>query len=381
MGSSTLAVAPELTSPAHPAKRQRTAELDVLRGFAILLVMGVHVQAYPIWSTFGGFGVDLFFVLSGFLISNLLFKEYRESHRIVLMRFFLRRALKLYPSFYFLLAGTLIYCRWWHVPVTGRAVLGELTLTQNYLGAIWGHTWSLAVEEHFYLLLPIALFLMMKIRPDSDNPFRPVPYVFLVVATCCLALRIWNGVSYRPYNHHVHFEPSHLRFDSLLFGVLLSYLHNFRGDVLRKVMSPPWRLPISFLGIVALAPMLILESTHPFVYTFGFTLLYIGFGILLLLAIYKEKPGPRPGIVIRAIGAMGVYSYTVYLWHVPLAMVFTALAVRFNMVNQYALHAVYLAASIITGIAASKLVEIPVLKIRERLFPSQSYGITASSRS
>jgi peptidoglycan/LPS O-acetylase OafA/YrhL len=379
MESSTLVVVPEQTCQTHQAKRQRTAELDVLRGFAILLVMGVHVQAYPIWSTFGGFGVDLFFVLSGFLISNLLFMEYRQFHRIVLLRFFLRRALKLYPSFYLLLAGTLVYCLWWQVPVTGRAVLGELTLTQNYVGAIWGHTWSLAVEEHFYLLLPIALYLMMKIHPDSANPFRSVPYIFLVVASCCLALRIWNGFAYRPYDHHLHYEPSHLRFDSLLFGVLLSYLHNFHSHLLSKLMSPPWRLPVSFLGILALAPMLILDSARPFVYTFGFTLLYIGFGILLLLAIYKEKPGAKPGMVVRAIGAMGMYSYTVYLWHVPLAMVFTALAVRFNMVNQYALHAVYLAASIATGITASKLVEIPVLKMRERFFPSDSYGITAAS--
>jgi peptidoglycan/LPS O-acetylase OafA/YrhL len=378
MESSTLIVAPEPTSETHQAKRQRTVELDVLRGFAILLVMGAHVQAYPIWSVFGGFGVDLFFVLSGFLISNLLFMEYRQSHRIVLTRFFLRRALKLYPSFYLLLAGTLIYCLWRRVPVTGRAVLGELTLTQNYVGAIWGHTWSLAVEEHFYLLLPIALFLMMKMNPDSDNPFRPVPYVFLIVASCCLALRIWSSVAYRPYDHHLHYEPSHLRFDSLLFGVLLSYLHNFRGHVLSKLMSPPWRLPVSFLGIVALAPMLILDSSHPFVYSYGFTLLYIGFGVVLLLAIYKEKPGAKPGIVVRAIGAMGVYSYTIYLWHVPLAMVFTALAVRLNMVNQYALHLVYLAASIAAGVTASKLVEIPVLKMRERFFPSQTYGITAS---
>jgi peptidoglycan/LPS O-acetylase OafA/YrhL len=208
-----------------------------------------------------------------------------------------------------------------------------------------------------------------------------VPYVFLIVASCCLALRIWNSVAYRPYDHHVHYEPSHLRFDSLLFGVLLSYLHNFRGHVLSKLMSPPWRLPVSFLGIVALAPMLILDSSHPFVYSYGFTLLYIGFGVLLLLAIYKEKPGAKPGIVVRAIGAMGVYSYTIYLWHVPLAMVFPALALRFNMVNQYALHLVYIAASIAAGVAASKLLEIPVLKMRERLFPSQSYGITASSGS
>src|SRR5271168_1620476 len=111
--------------------QKRIFQLDVLRGFAILLVMGVHVPAYPIWSTVGGWGVDLFFVLSGFLISNLLFTEYRKRGDIRLGRFFFRRALKLYPSFYLLLGLTLLYCYWWRVPFTARELLGEMTLTQN----------------------------------------------------------------------------------------------------------------------------------------------------------------------------------------------------------------------------------------------------------
>jgi peptidoglycan/LPS O-acetylase OafA/YrhL len=78
---------------------KRILELDVFRGIAILLVMGVHVPAYPIWSMIGGWGVDLFFVLSGFLISNLLFTEYRATGGIRLKRFFMRRAMKLYPFF------------------------------------------------------------------------------------------------------------------------------------------------------------------------------------------------------------------------------------------------------------------------------------------
>src|SRR6185369_5257906 len=131
--------------------RKRIFDLDVLRGIAVLLVMGVHVPAYPIWSTFGGWGVDLFFVLSGFLISNLLFTEYRNSGGILLKRFFFRRALKLYPSFYFLLILTIIYCVILHLPFTARQVIGEVTLTQNYVSSMWGHTWSLAVEEHFYI--------------------------------------------------------------------------------------------------------------------------------------------------------------------------------------------------------------------------------------
>ncbi len=123
--------------------QKRIFELDVLRGVAILLVMGVHVPAgsiqaattsgYPFWTRSGWMGVDLFFVLSGFLISNLLFSEYRASGTIRLPRFFFRRALKLYPSFYLMLAVTLAGAAILGVGFSTRQVIGELILNQNYL--------------------------------------------------------------------------------------------------------------------------------------------------------------------------------------------------------------------------------------------------------
>jgi peptidoglycan/LPS O-acetylase OafA/YrhL len=125
------------------------------------------------------------------------------------------------------------------------------------------------------------------------------------------------------------------------------------------------------VSVLAFVPAVFLPTTDPFVYTAGFTLIYIGFGTMLVLSLYKEsRKRPQPGIVTRAIGAMGVYSYTLYLWHVPMAQIFAAIATRFGMVNQYLLHALYFAASIVVGVATSKLVEIPVLKLRERLFPA-----------
>jgi len=230
--------------------RKRIFELDVLRGFACFLVMGVHVPAYPIWSTVGGFGVDLFFVLSGFLISNLLFTEYQNTDHIRFTRFFFRRALKLYPSFYLLLLLTIFYCLIWRVPFSGRALLGEMTLTQNYIGSIWGHTWSLAVEEHFYILLPLVLAFIMKCRKGSDDPFRVIPYLFSGLAVACLALRICSALQHSNYTHRVHYQLSHLRFDSLFFGVFLSYAHNFRPEILRTIMSKPWRFPISVVSVL-----------------------------------------------------------------------------------------------------------------------------------
>jgi peptidoglycan/LPS O-acetylase OafA/YrhL len=363
--------------------QKRILELDVLRGFAIVLVMGVHVPAYPIWSTFGGFGVDLFFVLSGFLISNLLFTEYRKTADIRFTRFFLRRALKLFPSFYLLLLLTILYCLIWHVPFTKRDLLGELFLAQNYVGSIWGHTWSLAVEEHFYILLPLLLAFIMKCRKGSEDVFRPIPYLFAVLAVACLALRVYNAAEHPNFDHKVHYEPSHLRFDSLFFGVFLSYLHNFRSEILRKAMNKPWRFPISVLSILGLVPAAFLASSDPIVYTAGFTLLYISFGTMLLLSLYQEtdRSKAKSNVAVWALAKMGVYSYTLYLWHVPMAQVFASLAPRFPMVNQYVLHALYFATSIAIGVLASKLVEAPILKLRERLLPPSTSEWDACSHS
>jgi len=360
--------------------QKRILEHDVLRGFAIVLVMGVHVPAYPIWSTFGGFGVDLFFVLSGFLISNLLFTEYRQTGDIRFTRFFLRRALKLLPSFYLLLLLTILYCLIWHVPFSKRDLLGELFLTQNYIGSIWGHTWSLAVEEHFYILLPLLLAFLMKYRKGSENVFRAIPYLFIALAVACLALRIYNAAQHPLFDHKVHYEPSHLRFDSLFFGVFLSYLHNFRPAFLRRVMSKPWRFPISVLSVLGLVPAAFLASSDPIVYTAGFTLLYISFGTMLLLSIYQEtdRSGAKPSVAVWALAKMGAYSYTLYLWHVPMAQAFASLAPRFPMVNQYVLHALYFATSIAVGVLAAKLVEVPILKLRERLLPPAALEWDAS---
>lgn len=352
-------------------EQKRIFQLDVLRGIAILLVMGVHVPAYPIWSTIGGWGVDLFFVLSGFLISNLLFTEYRNRGAIRLRRFFFRRALKLYPSFYLLLGLTLLYCFTYGVPFTGRQLLGEAILTQNYLGAIWGHTWSLAVEEHFYIVLPLILAFMMRRKAGAENPFRAIPYVFLAVAIACLSLRIVNSIQHPIHSHRIHYQPSHLRADSLFCGVFISYLHNFCPAILKKLMSNPWRLPIAMASILALAPELILPTDDYRVYTVGFTLVYIAFGTMLLLSIYQEdRKRPAPGMAARAVAWMGGYSYTLYLWHVPMAQVFGALARRFGTVNPYLLHAIYFSTTIVVAVTLSKLVEIPVLRLRERLFPA-----------
>src|SRR5579871_2788005 len=267
----------------------RNKRLDLLRGIAILLVMGVHVPAFPTWVRIGWLGVDLFFVLSGFLISNLLFAEYRKSGTISVKRFYLRRAFKLYPSFYLLILGTIVFSMFTNRELQPVHVIGELVFVQNYMGGLWGHTWSLAVEEHFYLILPL-LILWMTRRSESE-PFRQLPMFFAIAAVACLGLRIITS-EMLPFSHAAQFEPSHLRFDSLFFGVLLAYCQNFRSAVIVFWTSRCRKL-LFFISFFAILPSLILPYSNRFVYTLGFSLAYVSFGGLLLLALYGDDGQAR----------------------------------------------------------------------------------------
>jgi len=160
--------------------KARNQSLDVLRGVAILLVLGRHFPYYHLWTRAGWIGVDLFFVLSGFLISGLLFREYRETGAISLKRFFIRRGFRIYPPYCAFLLLTM--------PLTiGRLTWADLTFMQSYLARFWGHGWSLSVEEHCYVFLPLFFIVSPALFPRFE--FRWIPYSLPIVIASCLAMR------------------------------------------------------------------------------------------------------------------------------------------------------------------------------------------------
>ena len=348
----------------------RLLQLDVLRGIAVLLVIGYHLPAVPILSDVGYLGVDLFFVLSGFLISGLLFREVQRTGGVKLSRFYLRRALKIYPSVYLLLALTyfvLMAARGW--PHVANTVVGDLLLSQNYLGGLWGHTWSLAIEEHFYLLLPLTVVLLLKLRPRAArDPLARLPYAFGLIVLVSVALRVQNAYRFPVFDVQRHIVLSHLRFDGLFFGVFLSYLHHFRPHVLRTLMARPYRFPLTALGLALLLPLLLLPPEHVFTYTLGFVCAYLAFGTLLLVALYPERPiVTEPGRATRFLGWLGTYSYTTYLWHIPLLSALRYGCPEWGLASTLL---VYYFGSFALGVGTSKLIELPVLRLRDRLFPS-----------
>ena len=376
-----------MLEPAPPLALSGTASrnlgLDLLRLVAVLFVIGNHLATPPPgsgpllagWIRGGWVGVDLFFVLSGYLVSGLLFGEYQRQGRVALGRFLLRRGLKIYPAFWVMTAATVAYLWLHHRPVPLRHLLGELLFVQNYAAHLWGHTWSLAIEEHFYLCLALLVALLLR-RPGA-NPFSRLPAFFALTAAFCLGFRQWNAAHYAEYQYALDFYPTHLRIDSLFFGVLLAYLTHFHGLAGRLRWFPPWGRVA--LGATLLVPaFLFARETERWVTVTGFNLFYLGSGLLVLGAVHLQETTSRS---LRVLGALGATSYSIYLWHLPVNVWFAARILRTGEADPLA-YAGYVSVcvlgALLLGYAMARAVELPVLRLRDRILPAR--GAPAGGR-
>jgi peptidoglycan/LPS O-acetylase OafA/YrhL len=367
----------------------RSQTIDILRALAILLVLGRHIERAPlddfsglhllvgglteIWHRGGWIGVDLFFVLSGFLVSGLLFSEHQRFGSLSGKDFLIRRGLKIYPAFWILLGvtGALAVLRDNFHPAP---FLSELLFFQNYGPSVWNHTWSLAVEEHFYILL--LLFLIFLSRRTAPNPFRSIPYAFAALAAISLLVRF--ATSYpAPFSYKTHLFPSHLRMDSLFCGVVISYYYHYHADRFFD-LAKRLRVPLLILGMLALAPAFVFELKNtPWMSVFGFTLVYLGSGLILIAAVTLHPAEHR---IVTSAAYMGSHSYSIYLWHMPVVAWVLPRAAR--LLGEYwtwSLHfVVYVVGAISLGILMALLIEFPVLKARDRWFPSRARPLKIS---
>ncbi len=367
---------------------KRSASLDVLRAVAVTLVLGRHMNPaaaathHPVldvimraWFRGGWIGVDLFFVLSGFLVSGLLFREFQQTGHVRIGRFLLRRGLKIYPAFYVLLAigiaAELVFPTGW-INVGVPNVISEALFVQNYGPSVFGHTWSLAVEEHFYLLCAALIFWLSRRR--GPDPYRALPMMVVGVALLCLIARLITAWLL-PYSNRTNLYPTHLRIDGLMFGVGLAYLYHFRRDLLDAAFGARRGVAIA-VGLALLLPPFFFELNEtPFIYTIGLTTFYIGSG-LLVVAFTLHEMSPTP--VVRWLAFFGAYSYSIYLWHVTVRVYVDQIQSRLQLADwPLAGFVVYAAASLAVGTLMAKLVEMPVLAIRDRILPTRTGALPA----
>jgi peptidoglycan/LPS O-acetylase OafA/YrhL len=364
----------------------RLVGLDLLRLLAVVLVLGRHMPgpapehwptalrtALTAWQTGGWIGVDLFFVLSGFLVAGLLFAGHRAHGRVAVVRFYVRRSWKIYPPFFALLAVTLVVRALAGQPLPAAAIAAEAFFLQSYVPGLWHHTWSLAVEEHFYQLLPPALLFVLWRGRTGPQPMRGILPLAAAAAGLCLALRVVTWQTHPWYEHRTHLFASHLRLDALLFGVAIAYLRHYHAEWFVRRLTP-WRGVLGVGGAALLLPAFVTPiETTPWLHTVGLTVVYVGSGMLLVGCLLAPAPAAA---WTRALAGLGARSYSIYLWHLPvlawIVPLFAALAGE--PPGHGVVLTVYLGGALAVGVAMARCIEEPALRLRDRWFPSRTPG-------
>jgi peptidoglycan/LPS O-acetylase OafA/YrhL len=363
-----------------PGGGARSIELDFLRGIAILLVMTVHFSV-PVthvvpfdWlsDTFqrvGGVGVNLFFTLSGFLVGGLLLKEYYKTGAIKGWRFLGRRAFKIWPAYYVLIFFHLI------VGHHDRASFfwQNFFQVQNYFGSSLRHTWSLAVEEHFYLFLTVLLLLLVG---------RSARFIIGVLVALCALVIVMRVVAVAHGQLDPAFRQTHLRMDSMLYGVILAAVSIYYPQIF-SALARQRRLLIACS--VTLCLFIYATATDPVIdRDVGYAVQGIGFALLLVL-VYTGSGDLARQWWYRLVSRIGVYSYGIYLWHT------TAIEpghkfIQFAEARHWpalaswaAVVCVQLGLSLLLGVVMTRLVEWPSLLLRERFLGHDRYQLQAGA--
>jgi peptidoglycan/LPS O-acetylase OafA/YrhL len=342
----------------------RKISLDILRGLAVILVLFRHGDFSDdnVLKHFGWLGVDMFFVLSGYLISNLLFSEYRKRQDIRVKRFLFRRAFKIFPPFYFFMVITLLaYAQQESLDYKWYQYFSEAFYLQSYLPNIWFHTWSLAVEEHFYFSFAFIVVILIRKSVLENKQLIISSLVFLLVLS--FTIRFMTSFPNR-HEEFFGFTQTHLRSDGILVGILISYLLNFTNT---KSLFSRFRWLLLFASVILIVPGFYFEGGSFFMNTAGLSMVNIGFGLLVLFSLsvngFLETHSLFNKVLLQPIAFIGEKSYSIYLWHFN-ALKLSALAFSFNSIT---MHFLYLFLSIGSGIVMWYLIEKPFVYIRDKV--------------
>lgn len=355
--------------------------LNHLRAVAILLVLLYHYRAFkhPEWvdtiGWVGWTGVDLFFVLSGFLISNQLFRELKTRQSIHLKTFFTKRFFRILPPYAFTL------CLYFYIPFfREREALPPLwkfiTFTQNYgLDVIhqgtFSHAWSLCIEEQFYVVLPLLLLLFIRI-----NAFAYLKWALVLLILIPIAIRFYSWNEYliphldspdfwKEWYRNIYY-PTYTRFDSLAMGVLLGYCFQFSAKF-KTILQAHGNL-LLLIGMVSLgfSFWFCKDEGTASVSIFGFTLVAISYGLIVMGALSNASVlGSTKSFFTSQLALL---SYAIYLSHKGIIhLVQYTLDQHTIATNSNLTLLLSLAACILGGLCYRYALEKPAARIKEKI--------------
>lgn len=371
--------------------------LDGFRAYAILWVIFHHVNIFfDLHSIFGPYyvyvymlaeigylGVDIFFVISGFLITGLLVADF--DHHIRLKRFYVRRFFKIIPQYLFVIGAALLALSvippfdlkypllvsyqkgaadWTTNTIESYGNLSSLysyfLFIQNYVEQIpiLAHTWSIAIEEHFYLFYPLLMGLICSLQRKKH---LRVPTVICVLIGLILACNIVRYM-YVHYFGYFLFQTTLFRIDALMFGCLLRLLEPHLLSIKREF----WKFcsPLCFVCGAVIFISFYLDGFDKFSW-YSYALAYLASGLLLVSAL-TGCSGLKFLTENRLMIWIGKNSYGTYLWHYIIIFFFVKIAASWGAAFSVI---VYLAVALVMGFLVTITLERYFLNLRKKVAP------------
>lgn len=336
---------------------KRKVGVDCLRGIAVTLVMLYHFNGL---FKYGYLGVDLFFAISGYLVGGQLIKKVSSGDRLDFFNFFIKRGFKIWPSYYFFFGVAFVLTTYFIVffGVENKVEINELPRYllwyRNFRGEpfhfVFDHVWTLCIEEHFYIILPLFLLVFGRISKKINLT------LFWLMILGVFGSLLFKFFIYYYTNSRVTYLMTFSHLDGFSWGILIAYLE-MKGKL---IMSNLASILVVLLGIGGIVLSLYLDDSK---FILGYTQLYaysiisVCSGLILLgfLAIKNH-------FLTVPFRFIGYYSYNIYLWN-GLISVFLVRNFGYNSLT----FAMYILFSLFVGVLTTYFIEERFLKLRDKI--------------
>jgi peptidoglycan/LPS O-acetylase OafA/YrhL len=359
------ALADGAVSQAPSARLGYRPAFDGLRATAILLVVLYHFGVDPVSG--GWLGVDLFFVLSGFLITRLIVQEFSATREFAPRRFYRRRVARLLPAYLALVAVVLVFANsgmFGNTTDIKRGIFASATLTANWFGIAKGvgalgpfaHLWSLSVEQQFYLVWPVVLVAALRRHAPARVGRGVAIAAVLVFVQLAIRSLLWPSERYLYVGSDG--QPLGFLLIGCALGLVLATDHHALASSRIGRVARRWGV----LFVVPIVPFVMFgeHSDKHFFYYRGALALIGGCMAVVLVACLVDSP-VRRAMSIAPLVWIGVRSYGIYLWHYPMVVAVPWIDNRYHLHLGYAGRcALAGTATLLLAMASYRLVERPL---------------------
>ncbi len=352
---------------------KRSYGIDLIRTLSIILVIAFH-YGFIRGFNYGYFAIEFLFVISGFLIGQILFADLLQTPEIEgssLNRFMMRRWFRILPLYYF--------CLFFKFAIDhsiGWNILYYVFFLQNHFYGIdfYPETWTLVIDEWFYLGVPVGLFLFIKFI--SKKPKNIFGFITAVIILINILRFSWVYFTDTQWAGIVGNVP--LRQDTLLFGVLLAYIKYQYTSFFNKMNSLPVFLgSVLMLGVYFAVIYMIktpVDTTNNYIWTRTFSFSILSFLIMLTLPYFENSVNSLKSVYLKPLNSFVLWgsklSYALYLVHMEVKILFMDM-LKFDGVSHYLTLLILVVITCLVSYLLYKTVEKPMLILRDKYYPDR----------